>query len=647
MKTLLIRNKACLITFLLLTMLGTSSATDKMTWWKDAKFGMFIHWGIYAVPARGEWVMYNEKIPIAEYEKFAGEFNPVEFDADAWVKVAKEAGQKYLVITSKHHDGFCMWDSKVSDYDIMDRTPFKRDVIRELADACKRGGIAFGVYHSILDWHHPDALAGRIRDYRDKYLFPQVKELIENYHPRIMWFDGDWQSGWSDADARALYKLCIDLDSTIIVNDRVKRWISNPGDYVTPEQEIPEKPLKRPWETCQTINWNWGYNKNDNSWKSPDVLVHILLETVSKGGNLLLNVGPTEKGVIPLPSIDRLKIMGNWLAEYGETVYGSVESPIQKVNFGRVTYKNDNYYLQLFSIPANKKIQVPFRVTGTASANVFKTGAALPLTIGEENVEIDLTGVEKEPYSTVITFKAEGEPVVDDFVRAASDGSFTLDKTYVFIVGSELRIEPQGNLGYWTRKEDYAYWKILVDQPGKYKVSVEYAVDACCGGNRVAVKLNDQALRFTGQVTGGWQTYKTFELGTLDIPAGMQIIAVMPDGNNGAYINLMRVYLIPEAQSAIKGRNCFELAKTVKLYPAFPNPFNATVTLRYSLPSDAYMNYSVYDVNGRTIETSTVSWCQAGEHQFRVDASSWPTGVYFFVLNAGETRLCEKILLVK
>ncbi|MBN1480663.1 alpha-L-fucosidase, partial [candidate division KSB1 bacterium] len=237
--------------------MNRTATADKMDWWKDAKFGMFIHWGIYAVPARGEWVMNQEKIPIAEYEKFAEQFNPVQFHADEWVQVAKEAGQKYLVITTKHHDGFCMWDSKVTNYDIIDRTPFKRDVIRELTDACERAGIVFGVYHSILDWHHPDVLAGRIRAYRDNYLFPQVQELIENYHPKIMWFDGDWQSGWSDADARALYNLCISLDPEIIVNDRVKRWMSNPGDYVTPEQEIPEKPLQRPWESCQTINWNW------------------------------------------------------------------------------------------------------------------------------------------------------------------------------------------------------------------------------------------------------------------------------------------------------------------------------------------------------------------------------------------------------
>jgi alpha-L-fucosidase len=216
-------------------MFSTAPAMDKSTWWRDAKFGMFIHWGIYAVPGRGEWVMYNEKIPIAEYEKFAGQFDPVEFNADEWVQIAKDAGQKYLVITSKHHDGFCMWDSKVTDYDIKDRTPFKRDVIREIADACQRGGIAFGVYHSILDWHNPDALAGRIHDYREKYLFPQVRELIENYHPRIMWFDGDWQSGWSDADARALYNFCISLDPTIIVNDRIKRGMANAGDYVIPE----------------------------------------------------------------------------------------------------------------------------------------------------------------------------------------------------------------------------------------------------------------------------------------------------------------------------------------------------------------------------------------------------------------------------
>ncbi len=639
--------RLCFITALLGWMFSPSLATDKMAWWKEAKFGMFIHWGIYAVPARGEWVMYNEKISIAEYEKFAEQFNPIKFNADEWVQIAKSAGQKYLVITSKHHDGFCMWDSKVTDYDIIDRTPFKRDVIRELADACERAGIAFGVYHSILDWHHPDALAGHIRDYRDKYLFPQVRELIENYHPRILWFDGDWLNGWSDADARALYDFCLSLDSTIIVNDRVKRWMPNAGDYETPEQEIPAEPLNRPWETCLTINWSWGYNQNDHGWKSPKALLYMLLEIVSKGGNLLLNVGPNAEGVIPTPSVERLQSIGNWLDQYGETVYGSIESPIQKVDFGFVTYKGDNYYLHVFSTPVNQKIQVPFSVIGEASANLFATGADLPVTIGNSNVEIYLTGVEKDPYATVITLQAQGEPVLEEFVSASSDGSFTLGKAHVFIVGSELRIEPTGNLGYWTRKEDYAYWKILVENPGKFKVLMDYAVDGCCGGNRVAVKLNDQVLRFTGQVTGGWQTYKTFELGTLDIPAGLQTISVLPDGNNGAYINLLYLYLIPVGSSVIEGENTLELQKKVQLFPAFPNPFNTSVTIRYSLSSDDLVQYSVYDLTGRSIVSSPSIFCRGGEHQIQLDASQWPTGIYFFVLNAGGKKHYEKILLVK
>lgn len=622
-------------------------AIDKMTWWKEAKFGMFIHWGIYAIPARGEWVMYNEKIPIAEYEKFAEQFNPIKFNADEWVQIAKNAGQKYLVITSKHHDGFCMWDSKVTDYDVMDRTPFKRDVIRELADACERQGIAFGVYYSILDWHHPDALAGRIREYRDHYLFPQVRELIENYHPRILWFDGDWLNGWSDADAQALYNLCVSLDSTIIVNDRVRRWMANAGDYVTPEQEIPEVPLTRPWETCLTINWSWGYNQNDQGWKSPKVLLYMFLDIVSKGGNLLLNVGPTAEGVIPTPSVERLQSIGNWLAQYGETVYGSVQSPIQKVSFGFVTYKNDTYYLHAFSIPVNHKIQLPFSVTGEASARLFNTGRDLPVMISENNTEIDLTGVEKDPYATVVTFQAEGEPVFEDFARVFSDGSFTLGKDHVFIVGSELRVEPPGNLGYWTRKEDYAYWKIQVDRPGKFKVLMDYAVDGCCGGNRVAVKLNEQALRFTGQVTGGWQRYKTFELGTLDIPAGLQTISVMPDGNNGAYINLLYLYLIPVDASAMESQAPFEPKKKVTLFPAFPNPFNTTVTIRYFLSSDALVYYSVYDLNGRPAVVAEPIFRRAREHQIQLNASQWPAGIYFFVLKIGGKKYAEKLLLIR
>jgi alpha-L-fucosidase len=405
--------------------------------------------------------------------------------------------------------------------------------------------------------------------------------------------------------------------------------------------------LDRDWETCQTINWSWGYNKTDNSWKSADVLVHMLLETVSKGGNLLLNVGPTAQGVIPAPSVDRLTAMGSWLNQYGETVYGSLQSPIQKFGYGRVTFKNDNYYLHLFSIPVSNKIQVPFSVSGQAMATAYKTDMVLPLTVGDNSVEIDVAGVDRDPYATVITFQAKGEPINDDFVRASPDGSFTLNTDYAFIVGTQLRIEPQGNLGFWTLKEDYVYWKIQIDRPGAYQVAIEYAVDGCCGDNRVAVKLNEQVLRFTGKVTGGWQTYKTFQLGTLNIPSGMQTLTVMPDGNNGAYINLLHIYLYPEEGSAVEGNDRFEPVSEIKLYPSFPNPVNGTATLRYSLPSEGPVHYTVYDLSGRIVETSPSTFFQAGEHQVQLDVSRWPTGAYFFVLNAGHVRICQKIISVK
>ena len=228
----------------------TSNPSDKMEWWRDARFGMFIHWGLYAIPAgeyqgertkanNAEWIMHHMHIPIAEYEQFAGQFNPVKFDADQWVSIAKNAGMKYIVITSKHHDGFCLWDSEVSDYDVMDASPFKRDILKELAEACEKQGIVLGFYHSIMDWHHPQAQAiwepdynkGR-RDtvknpefplYYENYLKPQVKELMTNYPTQIMWFDGEWVPAFTTEMGKDLYTFITEMDPEMIVNNRVDK----------------------------------------------------------------------------------------------------------------------------------------------------------------------------------------------------------------------------------------------------------------------------------------------------------------------------------------------------------------------------------------------------------------------------------------
>ncbi|MGH9825809.1 MAG: alpha-L-fucosidase, partial [Blastocatellia bacterium] len=334
----------------------------RMRWWREARFGMFIHWGLYAVPAgeyhgqrpraTAEWIMATANIPRAEYEKFLPEFDPVRFNAAEWVSVAKNAGMKYLVITSKHHEGFSMFDSKVSKYNIVDATPYHHDPMKDLSAECKKQGIKFCFYYSIMDWHHPsqyvdkpgkDPTAGdgdnKIHPEQKaeyiKYMKAQLRELVTQYDPAVLWFDGEWIGWWTEEDGRDLYNYVRGLKPDIIINNRVgkgrngmhgmnKGEEEEVGDFGTPEQEIPASGLPGvDWESCMTMNDTWGYNSQDNNWKSSATIIHNLVDIASKGGNYLLNVGPTAEGVIPEPSVERLAAVGKWMKVNGDAIYGT------------------------------------------------------------------------------------------------------------------------------------------------------------------------------------------------------------------------------------------------------------------------------------------------------------------------------------
>ncbi|MGE5199190.1 MAG: alpha-L-fucosidase, partial [Rhodospirillaceae bacterium] len=300
----------------------------RLDWWRAARFGMFIHWGLYAIPAGewngrsdyGEWIRNNARIPIGVYDQFKARFNPAKFDPDAWVRLAKGAGMQYLVITTKHHDGFALFDSKETDWDVM-ATPYGRDIVRQLADACRRGGIRLGLYYSIMDWHHPDYLprrewelasrpdAGADFDRYVAFMKGQLKELLSGYGPiGVLWFDGQWEGTWNAARGRDLYDYVRALQPSIIVNNRVGQGL---GDFGTPEQEIPATGVPgADWETCMTMNGNWGFNRADKNFKSAQTLVRNLVDVASKGGNFLLNVGPTAEGEFPAESVERLEQIG-------------------------------------------------------------------------------------------------------------------------------------------------------------------------------------------------------------------------------------------------------------------------------------------------------------------------------------------------
>jgi len=408
---------------------------QRMKWWREAKFGMFIHWGAYSVPAgihngkenpgSGEWIMDRAKIPVPEYEQYVKQFNPLEFNAREWVKIAKKAGMKYIVITSKHHDGFCLWDSDVTEYDIMDFAPFKRDILKELAKACKKEKIKLCFYHSIMDWHHPDATGENFDKYREEYLKPQLEELLTDYGDiGVIWFDGEWIKEWTEPQGKDLYNYVRNIKPDLIVNNRVGKGRKGmqgmnkdktyAGDFGTPEQEILSGQSDYDWESCMTMNDTWGFKKNDHNWKSAEMLIHNLADITAKGGNYLLNVGPTSEGLIPDPSVGRLKEMGDWIKINNEAIYETTSLKKYREGDIRFTLSPDKNYIYAIVLkwPGENLYLKSISVKGDGKINLLGYKKDLKWGYDAEkglkiNIPEDLQEESSRPCKYAWTFKIE------------------------------------------------------------------------------------------------------------------------------------------------------------------------------------------------------------------------------------------------
>ena len=318
--------------------------TNRMQWFTDAKYGMFIHFGLYSqlggvwegkeIKRYAEWIQANADIPAQVYAMLTTTFNPKDFNADFIAKTAKKAGMEYIVITTKHHEGFCLWDSKYTNFDVAS-TPFKgRDILAELSAACKKHGLRFGTYYSIIDWHHPSQernvdgdnswdkwghvrMKSRKKGEYIQYMKDQIKELVENYDTDILWFDGDWVYWWDMVSGKDLYQYIRELKPGIIINNRVAKRAKFKKDFGTPEQKHPDGQLTHNWEACYTMNKSWGFKKSDNNWKDAQTIYDKLKDINSKGGNLLLNIGPDGNGNVPEESVKILLEVGEMIEESG------------------------------------------------------------------------------------------------------------------------------------------------------------------------------------------------------------------------------------------------------------------------------------------------------------------------------------------
>jgi alpha-L-fucosidase len=433
------------------------SKDERMKWWREARFGMFIHWGVYAQWAgvyngheqlRGgaEWIMNRMKIPVAEYQAKALEFNPTKYDPDAWVRAAKEAGMKYIVITSKHHDGFALFNTAASKWDIVDATPYKKDILKPLTDACRKYGMKLGFYYShAQDWNNPGGSAAKkpmsegwlnpdssridaftkehnghwdaaqetrtFAQYIDEVAIPQVKELLSNYGDiAVFWWDTP--TNMTDEAAKKLQAL-LKLQPNIITNDRLKRP-NFPGDTKTPEQKIPkaEELDGQDWETCMTMNGTWGWRTSDTKWKSSETLLHNLIDIASKGGNYLLNVGPKPDGTFPEASVERLKDMGAWMKVNGEAIYATKASPIAPLAWGRATRKDNaagtTIYVSVFNWPTDGKLIIPDLKNDVVSASLLANNKAIKFQQTAEGLTLNVPEKALDPIATVIKLQVKG-----------------------------------------------------------------------------------------------------------------------------------------------------------------------------------------------------------------------------------------------
>jgi alpha-L-fucosidase len=546
----------------------TAAQPDRLQWFRDAKFGLFIHWGVYSMIGREEWARQILQIPLSEYQYYADNFNPVDFNPAEWAALAKDAGVRYIIITSKHHDGFCMFDSAYTDYDI-GHAKYGKDILAMLSAACKTAGVPLGFYYSIMDWHHPDYLPRRswekdrptkgadLNRYMD-YAINQVRELVTRYDPAVLWFDGQWEHTAAEQRTDEIAKMLLSLKPSILINDR----LPGHGDFGTPENYVPATGIRNPdgtprlWEACYTMNWNgWGYNRYETEFHSASQLIRQLIEIVSKGGNLLLNVGPQPNGKIPAEFVDRLQRIGAWLKVNGESIYGTTASVFERLPFfGRCTVKGQTLYIHVMGWPRDGSIRLPGLKTDVKKAYLLaRKDKALRVRRAGRDVVIALPPRALDPDATVVAVELAGPPVVEPWQIGpdAADGRIELP---VYLAEIKAEMGQRAYLDYfyrttmltnWQSVSDYPEWTFETAAPGTYEIRVSYA--SVAGGKAgYEVDVDGQAINALTEPSPSGYFPKTFSIGKVMLKAGAHALRVKVKSiiYNHA-MNLEKVVLIP------------------------------------------------------------------------------------------------------
>ena len=546
---------------------------ERMAWWREAKFGMFIHWGVYAVLAGeygdvrdAEWIMRAGKIPLDRYREYAKKFTAEHFDPSAWADLAATAGMRYVVITAKHHDGFALYPSEVTDWDAMDAAGAKRDLLAPLAREVRKRDLKFGLYYSqAQDWYHPggakwhyeegtgwdEAQEGSFDEYIKNIAVPQVREILTRYEPAVLWWDTPVDM--TAERARPLVEL-LKLRPGIITNDRLGGGYM--GDTKTPENYIPPAGYPgRDWETCMTMNENWGYVRDDHDWKSFQEIIAQLVDIVSKGGNYLLNVGPDATGRIPQPSIDLLTQVGEWMKVNGESIYGAQAGPFKcRIPWGRVTTKPDGpdtvLYLHVLDVPEDGRLLLTGLKNECLSASFLADGSAAEMKRSPFGpcVMVPEGKCPQGSASTTIKVRIKGHPAVEAMpVLADADGVYRLTPVDAEITGKIPLGQQFGydRIGPWNDATATVSWSVHASQAGSYRLVVRSVTPDSAGPVLSVDGIGDFQFEVPASTT--WRRdYPPRELGTVTLKDGDRFaIELKPVAKEWKSVYVHQVELVP------------------------------------------------------------------------------------------------------